>query len=154
MLVPSDPAMPKFLLSSVLVFFVSCFPLASVAQDTTSVDVDALAEALNDQCPINYDDDWSINSFTMVEDRYALVDVMLPANLSMVLGMLTGDGYNVKRVWIKQLTQYGKQWNDFVDAMVGADRRVVVNLRPAGSKETALITFMPADFQRYFSSDK
>lgn len=141
---------------AIAVFFLALlFPHAISAQDSTTVNVDALVEELNAECPIDFGDEWGINSFTMVGDRYALVDVLLPANLSMVLGMLSDESSdNVKRVWIKQLNYYGKKWNDFVNAMVNADRRIVVNLRPKGSKETALITFLPSDFQRYSSSDK
>ena len=46
-------------------------------------------EELNALRPISYDEDWGANSFTMVGDRYALVDIKVPDNLQMVLNMLT-----------------------------------------------------------------
>ena len=84
----------------------------------------------------------------MVGDRYALVDIQLPSNLSMFLSSLSGNKDNVKQLWIRQLKMYGEPWNRFVKMMVEADRRIVVNLRPQGSEDTALMTFSPSDFNR------
>lgn len=130
-----------------------CFILASLfsldvfAQDTTSVGLVDSIEELNAQCPLRHRDDWSVNSFTMVGDRYALVDIQVPAGLSMVFSMLTDDTDNVKRMWIKQLECFGERWKRFVDKMVENDRRIIVNLHPEGSDETALITFTPDGFK-------
>lgn len=124
------------------------FPIMAHAQDTTAVSVDEYVEELNDKCPISYGDKWAVNSFTMVGDRYALVDIQLPSNLSMFLSSLSGNKNNVKQLWIRQLKMYGEPWNHFVKMMVEADRRIVVNLRPQGSEDTALMTFFPSDFNR------
>lgn len=124
------------------------FPIMARAQDTTAVSIDEYVEELNAQCPISYSDNWGVNSFTMVGNRYALVDVQLPSNLSMILSSLTADTDNVKKLWIRQLGQYGEQWNRFVDMMVEADRRIIINLRPGDSENTALITFYPTDFEQ------
>ena len=131
-----------------LALTVLLFPSLGLAQDSETVDLDAYVEALNDSCPIFYDGGWGVNSFTMVGDRYALVDVMLPANLSMILSSFSSNRDNVKRLWIRQFDDYGEQWHRFVDLMVEAGRPVVVNLRPEGSTETALVTFRPSDFEK------
>ena len=65
----------------------------------------------------------------------------------MILSSLTTEGDNVKRLWIKQLKQYGERWLGFVDRMVETNHPIVVNLRPKGSNQTALITFYPSDFK-------
>ena len=135
-------------LGLLLALTVLLFPSLGLAQDSETVDLDAYVEALNDSCPIFYDGGWGVNSFTMVGDRYALVDVMLPANLSMILSSFSSNRDNVKRLWIRQFDDYGEQWHRFVDLMVEAGRPVVVNLRPEGSTETALITFRPSDFKK------
>lgn len=124
------------------------FPVMCFAQNDTVVDVDDYIEELNAQCPIEYKDDWGLNSLTMVGERYALVDVMIPSSLSMFLSTLTGEGENVKRMWIKQLKQYGEQWNRLVDLLVAKDRRLVVLLRPedCDDEEIAFLTFFPSDF--------
>jgi len=124
------------------------FPVAGNAQDAACVDVDTLVEQLNAQCPIGHKDVWGINSFTMVGDRYALVDVKVPASLSMILSSFSDDTDNVKRLWIKELKEYGEEWNQFVDKMVEANRRIIINLHPEGSKNTALITLLPSDFNK------
>ena len=124
------------------------FPVFDFAQDDEVVDIDEYVEQLNDMCPISYTGGWGINSFTMVGDRYALVDLKLPANVSMFLSSLTSNTDNVKRLWIRQLKDYGEPWNRFVDLMVENNRRLVLNLRPEGSNKTALITLLPSDFNK------
>ena len=122
-------------------------PLLAQAQEPATVDVDEYIEQLNSKCPISDQDGWAICSFTMVGDRYALVDLQLPENLSMVLGALSSDNDNVRRLWIKQLKQYGEPWTRFVDLMVEADRRIIINLRPEGVRKTPLLTLSPSDFK-------
>ncbi len=139
--------MKKPILLFFLILGLMC-PVMLCAQDQPATDVDAYVTELNDQCPISYRDGWGIGSFTMVGDRYALVDVLLPGNLSMFLSSLGADKDNVRQLWIRQLRDYGEPWNRFVDLMVEADRRIIINLRPKDSEKTALITFSPSDFNR------
>lgn len=105
-------------------------------------------EALNASCPISFGGDWGINSITMVGNNYSLVDIGVPASLSMVLNTLTRNSDNVKQMWVKQLESFGKQWKHLVNLMVENDCRIIVNLRPKDSEETALVTFLPTDFQK------
>lgn len=122
-------------------------PLVTHAQEDTTGTVFDYVEELNAMCPVTYAADWGVNSYTMVGDNYALVDVMIPSNLTMILSSLTAEGDNVKRLWIKQLKQYGDQWLGFVDRMVETNHPIVVNLHPKGSNQTALITLYPSDFK-------
>lgn len=131
-----------------LIVVLLLFPIMACAQDTTAVSIDEYVAELNAQCPISYSDNWGLNSFTMVDNRYALVDIQLPSNLSMILSSLTADTDNVRKLWIKQFEQYGERWNHFVDMMVEADRRIIINLRPGDSEDTALMTFWPTDFNQ------
>ena len=89
-----------------------------------------------------------VNSFTMVGDNYALADMMIPSNLSMILTELSAEGDKVKRLWIDQFKEYGTRWQSFVDLMVETNHRIVINLRPKGSNKTALITLYPSDFKK------
>lgn len=119
------------------------------AQEATAhVNLVDSVEAINAQCPISFGGNWGINSFTMVGNNYSLVDVGVPASLSMVLSMLTDDSDNVRRMWIKQLDTFGQQWKHLVNLMVENDCRIVVNFRPKDSEETALVTFLPTDFSK------
>ena len=128
------------------------FPLLALGQDTTAVDVDEYVEQLNAQCPIKYGENWSINSFTMVGTSYALVDIQMPSNLSMFLSTLTEDTESVKRMWNKQFKQFGKRWDRFVKLMVENDLRMIVNLYPEGNDESALMTFLPSDLEKFNTS--
>ncbi len=125
-------------------------PVSGFAQDSAAVALNEYIEELNEQCPIGIEnkDDWPINSCTMVEDRYALVDISLPPNLSMVLAPLTADNDNAKQLWIKQLKQYGKRWDRLVELLVAADRRLILNLCPGDPRSSALVTLQPSDFKK------
>lgn len=126
----------------------AAIPLMTHAQDTTAVSFDEYVEQLNAKCPIDDEGRWSIRSITMVGDRYALVDFQMPENMSMVLPALSKDSENVKRLWIKQLKQFGQPWNHFVDLMVEAERRIIVILNPEGTRKPPMLTLNPADFKK------
>ena len=117
-------------------------------EGTPHVNLVDSVEALNAFCPLSFSGDWGINSITMVGNNYSLVDVGVPASLSMVLNMLTDDSDNVKRMWIKQFDSFGEHWKHLVDLMVENDCRIVVNFRPKDSEQTALVTFHPTDFPK------
>ncbi len=123
------------------------FPVLAWAQQSSVDSLHDYLEELNSQCPIHHEGGWGVNSFTMVGDNYALVDVMLPANMSMFLSSFSSSEDKVKRLWIRQLHQYGEQWDRFVDTMVKANRRILLNLHPAQSDDTALIMLFPSDFE-------
>lgn len=119
------------------------------AQEATAlVNLIDSVEALNVSCPISYSGDWGINSITMVGNNYSLVDMGVPASLSMVLNMLTENSDKVKQMWIKQFDSFGGHWKRLVDLMVENDCRIIVHLRPKGSEQTAIVTFLPTDFQK------
>ena len=138
--------MSRFKFLCILVIWL--FPLVGFAQDDTDVALKDYVEKLNDMCPIDYGDEWGFNSFTMVGDNYALVDLKLPSNLSMFLSSFGTNEENVKQMWIKQLAQYGDRWNHLTDLIQAAGKRLIVNLHPTGSNKTALITLLPTDFKR------
>lgn len=122
------------------------FPLMAQAQDNASKALDECIEELNAKCPLVYDVDWSINSFTSVGDRYELVDVEIPAVLSMFFTTLTTDTDNVKQLWVRQLNHFGKDWKRYVAAVTAANRRTVLNVHTRGSGESVLLTLYPSNF--------
>ena len=72
----------------------------------------------------------------------------MPANMTMVLSSFSSNRDNVKQLWIRQLEQYGERWNNLIDLLLKADRRLVINLRPDGYDDTPLITILPSDFRK------
>lgn len=117
-------------------------------ESTPHVNLVDSVEALNASCPLSFSGDWAFNSITMVGNNYSLVDIGVPASLSMVLNMLTDDSDKVKRMWIKQLDTFGSHWKHLVDLMVENDCRIVVHFRPKDSEQTAFVTFFPSDFTK------
>lgn len=128
--------------------FLLLFPMAAQAQDDADVALHEYIEKINDLCPIDYGDGWGVGSVTMVGDNYALLDFLLPANMTMVLSSFSSNRDNVKQLWIRQLEQYGERWNNLIDLLLKADRRLVINLRPDGYDDTPLITILPSDFRK------
>ena len=121
--------------------FLLLFPMAAQGQDDADVALHEYIEKINDLCP-------GVGSVTMVGDNYALLDFLLPANMTMVLSSFSSNRDNVKQLWIRQLEQYGERWNNLIDLLLKADRRLVINLRPDGYDDTPLITILPSDFRK------
>ena len=132
----------------VLLFLaISLALIPCLAQEETATNVDEFVEELNALCPISYDEDWGANSFTMVGDRYALVDIKVPDNLQMVLNMLTEDTDKVRKLWVNQLISFNSHWERLFAMMADADRPVVLNLRP-GKAKSSFITLLPSDMRK------
>jgi hypothetical protein len=125
------------------------FPAWCFAQDEgdTPVDIEAFVTQVNEKCPITYSEGWAVNSCTLTDDTVSLV-MGVPANFGFVLPMLTGNAENVKRLWIKQLSQYGAQWNQFVDMLVSSNKALKLVLKPEDSNSEGVILFEPANFKK------
>ena len=121
-------------------------PVMTHAREVDPSKMDEYAEELNAMCPIIYNDDWIINSITSVGTNYELVDIEMPAVLSMFFPTLTQDADNVKQLWHRQLKHYGSKWDRLVDLAVAADRRIVLYLHTRGSDQSAFVTLCPSDF--------
>ena len=115
------------------------------AQEETSASVFDQVEELNSMCPLNYGADWGVNSFTMVGDNYALADMMIPSNLSMILTELSAEGDKVKRLWIDQFKEYGTRWQGFVDLMVETNVLSGRSSLPESFLEELVLRLIPLD---------
>ena len=122
----------------------------SYAQDevqvTESMDIDAFVTQVNDQCPISFLDGWSVQSCVSTGDSVILV-IQTPANIAMILPMLSGNEKSVKRLWMKQLSSYGEQWSKLMQMLEASNKALALTLRPEGSETEAVITFDPSDFK-------
>ena len=122
----------------------------SYAQDevqvTEPMDIDAFVTQVNDQCPISFLDGWSVQSCVSTGDSVILV-IQTPANIAMILPMLSGNEKSVKRLWMKQLSSYGEQWSKLMQMLEASNKALALTLRPEGSETEAVITFDPSDFK-------
>lgn len=122
----------------------------SYAQDevqvTEPMDIDAFVTQVNDQCPISFLDGWSVQSCVSTGDSVILV-IQTPANIAMILPMLSGNEKSVKRLWMKQLSSYGEQWSKLMQMLEASNKALALTLRPEGSETEAFITFDPSDFK-------
>jgi len=126
-------------LAMLLAIDVSCW-----GQDWLVVDIGQYVEELNDRCPISYGDVWSAHSFTLVGDRYALVDLQVPESLMMFLPQLTEDTDNVKRLWVKQFRDFDDHWRRLLDMLADANYPLVVIFSPANSDDYSILTIQPS----------
>ena len=128
--------------------FVAMLPfVAGFAQDAAE-GFDTYIADLNAQCPITYDDDWAITSFSLDGDTVKL-ELEAPAALSMFLPMLTDNTEGVRRLWFNQMNQYGDRWKRFVAAVANADCTLSLIVIPINCDEGATVTFSPADLMKY-----
>ena len=122
----------------------------SYAQDevqvTEPMDIDAFVTQVNDQCPISFLDGWSVQSCVSTGDSVILV-IQTPANIAMILPMLSGNEKSVKRLWMKQLSSYGEQWSKLMQMLEASNRALALTLRPEGNETEAVIIFDPSDFK-------
>lgn len=129
-----------------LLFVALLVSTACFAQDKAT-SFDAYIADLNSQCPIPYGDDWVITSVSMCCDTVTL-KLDAPAALSMFLPMLTDNTDGVKRLWLRQMDQYGDLWNRFVDALVNEERSLILVVTPISCDEGASIVYSPSDLMK------
>ena len=124
------------------------FPILCIAQDEGDkpADIESFVKQVNDKCPITYGEGWTVSSCTIDGDTVSLV-IGVPANFGIVLPMLTGNADNVKRLWVKQLSQFESQWKQFADMLVSSNKFFKLILRPEDSDNEGCIIFEPADFK-------
>ena len=136
--------MNKFF-SVILFIVVMLSSMACFAQDEVA-SFDTYIAELNSQCPIAYDD-WSIKSLSLSADTVSL-ELEAPAAISMFLPMLTDDTPGVKRMWFRQMEQYGDRWSRLVDALVNAGCSLNLVVIPLNCDEGAVITFAPSELKK------
>ena len=128
----------------------AAFPQASA---DVSAGTDTCITAIAESCPINYKDGWIINAVTNSADTVRL-ELQVPSSLAGFLSMLTGEGDNVKLLWLRQLSCFGDPWERLCGCVVAARRALVIDVRPKDSKVDAEIVLSPEDLERLTASIK
>ena len=149
-------------LSFLYLLIVLMLPTMAAAQDSTAVEVDvdslaavdtmaveadgvdSLIDEMAAQCPVDYGDDWMISSVTVDGDT-VFVDVQVPSQLKAFMSSLTGNGANVKRLWLNQIAQFDKRWRTLADKLLENNRVLVLLLIPGDEDEAAPIVIGPKD---------
>ena len=116
-------------------------------------DMDTYLYMLGEECPIEYDDAWAIYGIVADSDTIRL-ELQMPSSLSGFLTMLTGEGDNVKRMWMKQLKGFGYPWDDFMGRLAKDERPLVITFHPKDSRKTAEIVFLPEDFAAFVEKEQ
>lgn len=131
---------------------VMLFPAMATAQDTPEdggqdLDIESLVIEMNSMCPIDYGDEWVVTSVTMDTDT-AYIDMLVPSQLKMFMSSLVGEGANVKRLWMNQLTAFDKCWRTMADKLAADNRFLVLLLRPGDDEDPAMVIIRPTDFSK------
>lgn len=139
--------MKKF--SYLYLLIVMLFPAMAMAQESETVtdDLDSLIIEMSELCPVDYGDDWAINSVTIEEDT-AYVDVQVPGQLKAFMSSLTGNGANVKRLWLNQIAQFDKRWRTFAERLFKENRTLVFLLSPGSNDKAIPVVIGPTDLTK------
>ena len=130
------------------------FPVSALAQTTMIAgDVDAYVALLSADCPIGHGDAWALNAIEAEGDTICAV-LQTPSSLAGFLSMLTGEGDNVKRMWLKQLKNFGHPWEDLIGRLTREKRYLLVTFHPENSTITDELLFAPEDLAAFDETDK
>lgn len=124
-------------------------PLVAVSQVEVDIitDADSCITAIADSCPVNYKDDWVINAVTTDADTVHL-ELQVPSSLAGFLPMLSGEGDNVKKVWLRQMAYFGHPWRRLCRCIIVDHRILVIDLKPKNSSVKAGIVINPETLEQ------
>ena len=135
------------IVSLLCLFAAVMIPMTVSAQGAFAFgDVDTYIAMLNGECPLEYDDAWALNAIESDGDTVGVV-LQTPSSLAGFLSMLIGEGENYKRMWIKQLENFGRPWENLFRRLSEAGRPLVITFLPKGAKTTETIVFTPEDYK-------
>ena len=117
-------------------------PVLCFAQNVE--DVDSCIAELNAKCPFEYKEGWMFNSVTSSGDTVR-VEIQLPSLMGAFLHPLTENTSNVRRLWTRQMSSFGKDWRKLVNLMITAKRSLVLILVPEESTDSYSVTLSPDD---------
>jgi len=127
---------------------VMLLPSMAGAQDTADdSDWEAMCLEMSQLCPAEYGDGWTIKSVTMDADT-VYIDMVVPGQLKGFMSTLTGDGANVKRLWMNQIAAFDKRWLTLANSLSRDDRFLILMLRPGDDDKASRIVIGPADLTK------
>lgn len=130
-----------------LLLFIALLVSSACFAQEEDTSFEAYIAGLNAQCPISDGEDWVITSFSLSCDTVTL-KLDAPAALSMFLPMLTDNTDGVKRLWLRQMDQFGDLWKRFVAALVYEECSLILVVSPTSCDEGASIFFSTSDLMK------
>lgn len=140
-------------LQLICLFAALVLPASASGQGTiVAADIDTYVTLLNAECPIKYHEAWAVNSIEAEGDTvYAVLQT--PSSLAGFLSMLTGEGDNVVRMWLRQLKNFGYPWIDLIDRLTDEGRYLVITIQPENSRTAAQISVTPEILAAFAEND-
>lgn len=130
--------MKKVIISTLLSMVIGiCFASPSEALQN-------LVMEMNQDCPIEYQDGWNVNSFKL-SDNMLGINIEITGEMAQYFPMMRANAAMLKSQWINTLPNYGEHWNRLIEMSVKDAIPVTVTLVTEG-QEPIIMEFMPADF--------
>ena len=119
------------------------FPVLGFAQQQVdSLGCDTCVRQLSAQCPNKEGEGWTVNSVVAVGDTVA-VEIETPASLNAFMSTLTQNILNTKRLWVRYVSDYGKEWKDLFNCILEERRLLLLLLTPKDSDSTYRLLVEP-----------
>ena len=119
------------------------FPVLGFAQQQVdSLGCDACVRQLSAQCPNKEGEGWTVNSVVALGDTVA-VEIETPASLNAFMSTLTQNILNTKRLWVRYVSDYGKEWKDLFNSILEERRLLLLLLTPKDSDSTYRLLVEP-----------
>ena len=121
--------------------------LFAVAQDAGGSFEQFIAKA-NSYCPIVFRDGWTVESFTCENDTVT-TKISITGEAANYLPMIAANAEKMKQLWLGQMSQYGKQWNNLVDIVVANDKTLAIVLEGQSKEMSVVFLFTPNELKTY-----
>ena len=119
-------------------------PLQGHCQDGDPNPLDDYIEQVNARCPIDFGDEWGLNSLVSEGDTVVFA-LKVPAVLKSFLPPLVEDNDNTRRLWKRQLEQYGEVWNPLFDLLKKEGRPFRLDLMLNERRVAASMSYTQAE---------
>lgn len=129
------------------------FPVLCLSQDMETDSLGVCIQQLSAECPVDDGDGWVINSVIATGDTIA-IEMTAPASLNSFLSMLMGDGLNVKRLWLNELSHCGKEWKQLFRLMSQHGRNLLFTIGAQGGRKKYSLVMTPQEIGTILAKDK
>ena len=126
-----------------LIIICALFSILCMAQNSALDDFVAKADS---RCPISYNDNWTVESFTSGNDTVTTT-IALRGEAANYLPMIAANAGMVKNIWLGQMAQYGEEWNNFAALVADENKTLVVMLHDEANVTSVAFSFSPDELK-------